>query len=156
MLRWAGCIPTAIQRQICYNPQIVNKTKGQVTLMWHNCKRKSVNTFVRCEMAFNNTLLQLAWKNRDCSYFGLLVEVGSVLCKDLRNSHFVLLCCQMEGRQTTLHEEHIHTHSYYMHSSHIHTTFCPLSLFYRLTQLIRVTMCNTVAVIAVNDRWKPH
>lgn len=41
-----------------------------------------------------------------CSYFGLLVEVGSVFGQDLGNGHFILLSCQMEGSQATLHEEH--------------------------------------------------
>lgn len=47
--------------------------------------------------------------NHGGSYFGLLVEVGSVFGEDLSYSYFVLLSCQMEGSQTALHTQGAHT-----------------------------------------------
>lgn len=52
-----------------------------------------------------NVILKKSLYKCDCLYFGLLVEVGSVLGKDLSDGHFILLGGQMEGGQTALHQE---------------------------------------------------
>jgi len=41
-----------------------------------------------------------------CSYFGLLVQVGSVFGEDLADRHFIVLGREMEGREAALQEEH--------------------------------------------------
>ncbi len=71
------------------------------------CKNTIIenDNFHRISVGFESCYIIVSMKMHDFAYFGLLVEVGSLSGKNLGNSHFILLCCQMESSQATLHEE---------------------------------------------------